>query len=85
MFDGVGHSGHLVLVAETSDIDIHSGTCLVRPRVVDDERLELVPEKDDAVGPVVQRRLLQAVRHDHDFAIAADWGVRRGLRFGTRG
>lgn len=61
MFDGMRHPGHVVLVAEAPDIHIHRRTGLVRFRVVDQKRLELVGQLNDAVLAVVQGRGLQLV------------------------
>lgn len=83
MLNGMSHSGHVVFIAEASDIDIHSSTGLVGFGVVDYQGLKLVREADDPIGPVIQRGGLKAVRDDLDLPV--DRGVRRELRNGVRG
>lgn len=63
MFNGMGHSRHISLVAEVAHVDIHARTGLVCLRIVDEQCLELVGEPNDAIGSIIQRRRLEVVRH----------------------
>jgi len=42
MLDSVSHTGHVVGIAETANVDVHGGAGLVRVRVVDQQRFEVV-------------------------------------------
>lgn len=42
MLDSVSHTRHVVGIAEAANVDVHGGTGLVRVRVVDQQRLEVV-------------------------------------------
>jgi hypothetical protein len=50
---------------------------------MDYQSLEVVGKADDAVGPVIQRGLLQAICDQLN--LTGDRGVRRGLRTRARG
>lgn len=63
MLDGMRHARQVVIVAEASGIVVQSSAGLVCVGIVDYERFELVGEANDAVGAVVKRRLLQAIRN----------------------
>lgn len=79
MLDGVRHAGHAILIAEVANVDIESGASLVRLRVVNQQRLEVVFEADNTVLAVVERRLLQAVCQQHGGGLATR-GQPRQLR-----
>jgi hypothetical protein len=42
MFNCVRHTWHVRLIAEVAHIDIHGSTCLIRVRIVHQQRLQLV-------------------------------------------
>lgn len=66
MFHGMGHAGHILFVAEVSDIDVKGGAGLVCLWIVDQQGLKLVGQANHTVGSVVERRGLELIRHPLD-------------------
>jgi hypothetical protein len=61
MLNSVRHAGHVCLVTEVSNIDVHGSTCFVSFSIVDQQHLKLVWKPHNAVGSIVQRRGLQVI------------------------
>lgn len=53
MFDRMGHSGHVRLIAEVADINIHGGARLVGLGIMNQSHLHLVRQPDDPIGAVI--------------------------------
>jgi hypothetical protein len=49
VLDGMSHTGHIILVAEASYIDVYGGTGLICLGIVNQEGLQVVWETDDPI------------------------------------
>ena len=63
MFNSMGHAWYIRLVAEVSNIDVHGSAGLIRLGIMDEEGLQLVRKADYAIGPIIQGRGLEMIRH----------------------
>lgn len=79
MLDSMSHARHIILIAESSNIDIHGGARFVRRWVMHQQCLELVRQAYDPVCTVVQRRLFQLIRHTLNVLLATACYGRRPL------
>lgn len=63
MFHGMGHTGHIGLIAEVADIAVEGGAGLVRVWVVHQKNLQLVAKPYHTIVPVIEGRSLELIGH----------------------
>jgi hypothetical protein len=85
MLDSMSHARHILLITESSDIDVHRGARFVRLWVMYQQYLELVRQADNPVCTVVQRGLFQLVRHKLNALLTTACYGRRPLLRGRHG
>ena len=57
----MGHSWHIVGIAEASNIDVDGCAGFICVRIVNKKSLELVRQPDDSVRPVIELGFLEVI------------------------
>lgn len=63
MLNSMRHPRHVNLVTEVPNIDVHGSTSLIGLGIVNQEGFELVGKADHAIGPIIQGRGFEVIRH----------------------